>query len=463
MAGLLDLFNSDDGRLGLSLLAAAGPSATPMGFGQRLQGAMGSFDDYKKDKVRTQLADMQMQTGLLGLTKAKQEAADDEASREVMRNFYAGSGLPGLRPQGGGPTGAVNAGLPADMRISAMPATPGFQQPAAGGVTPKVDLYAQYKGLSAQFASAGLGKQAQQYAELAEKYRPKYNTTPQQMVVGGKLMNVLVGEDGSMKTLDGYEVKPDMVEQDLGGVKQWVNKNALMPGQTFAKTLTPGEVASNSLGWANNRATLRGQDLTDARARDTLQQGKTQLLNDPNQGPMLVNKATGVAVPVTSADGTRVPSDASAKQLKGSQRALDIIGEAEKLIQGATGSYVGNAVDKSAQAVGLATPGAQNIARLKALEGSLMMAQPRMEGPQSDKDVALYRQMSGQIGDPNVPPAIKSAALDTIRSLHEKYTGVQQSTAKAPTTPPMPMKGMTRGGYRFTGGNPADPSSWEKI
>jgi hypothetical protein len=60
-----------------------------------------------------------------------------------------------------------------------------------------------------------------------------------------------------------------------------------------------------------------------------------------------------------------------------------------------------------------------------------MMAQPRMEGPQSDKDVALYRQMSGQIGDPTVPGAIKQAALETIRGLHEKYAGMQPGESPA--------------------------------
>jgi hypothetical protein len=44
-----------------------------------------------------------------------------------------------------------------------------------------------------------------------------------------------------------------------------------------------------------------------------------------------------------------------------------------------------------------------------------------MEGPQSDKDVALYREMAGRIGDPTVPAAEKRAAVATIRSLQQKY------------------------------------------
>lgn len=114
-------------------------------------------------------------------------------------------------------------------------------------------FFEHYMGLAAEYRAAGLPDQYQAALEQAIKLRPKYNTTPQQMMVGGKLTNVLVSEDGSAKTMDGFEVKPDMVELDLGGKKQFVDKNTLTNGQSFAKTMTPGEAASNSLGWANNR------------------------------------------------------------------------------------------------------------------------------------------------------------------------------------------------------------------
>jgi hypothetical protein len=74
-----------------------------------------------------------------------------------------------------------------------------------------------------------------------------------------------------------------------------------------------------------------------------------------------------------------------------------------------------------AGAFGHATKGAQAAAQLKALEGAIMMAQPRMEGPQSDKDVALYRQMAGAIGDSTIPIETRRAALQTVYQLHQKY------------------------------------------
>jgi hypothetical protein len=148
---------------------------------------------------------------------------------------------------------------------------------------------------------------------------------------------------------------------------------------------------------------MRGQNITDARARDTLAAGQDATPERPQPGPVGGQQVHGRCHAGCWPGRDARAQRCAAKQLKGSQRALDIINEAEKLINGATGSYIGNAVDKGAQAFGLPRQAPKNIARLKALEGSLMMAQPRMEGPQSDKDVALYRQMSGQIGDPNVP------------------------------------------------------------
>lgn len=62
MAGILDLLSSDDPqmRMGLGLLAAAGPQATPMSFGQRLAGAVGQFQQQRvADEERKQRAAMQ--------------------------------------------------------------------------------------------------------------------------------------------------------------------------------------------------------------------------------------------------------------------------------------------------------------------------------------------------------------------------------------------------------------------
>jgi hypothetical protein len=191
--------------------------------------------------------------------------------------------------------------------------------------------------------------------------------------------------------------------------------NVNMRGQDMTDARTRFE------GSANRGVTLRGQDLTDQRAQLTAMQGRI---------PQGYRQSPGGNLQIIPGG----PADPNAKAAQSSVRVVPLLEEARKLIPGSTGSYAGAGVDFAGQVVGASTPGAQNSAKLKALEGQLMMAQPRMEGPQSDKDVALYRQMAGQIGDPTVPNKTKMAALDTIEQMHRKYSG--GSAAPAPVTGP---------------------------
>lgn len=98
-----------------------------------------------------------------------------------------------------------------------------------------------------------------------------------------------------------------------------------------------------------------------------------------------------------------------------------MLDEADKLVDQATGSAGGAALDATQAMFGGANQGSKAIARLKVLQSGLMLNAPRMEGPQSDRDVQLYREAAGQIGDPMTPREIKKAALSTVRSIQQKY------------------------------------------
>lgn len=110
----------------------------------------------------------------------------------------------------------------------------------------------------------------------------------------------------------------------------------------------------------------------------------------------------------------------------------DILDIAEPLIDEATGSGTGAGRDKLAAFFGVSTTGAQAIAQLLPLQAAIMLRQPRMEGPQSDRDVQLYREAAGQLGDPSVPNATKKAAIQTIRRLQEQYGGSKRGSAATP-------------------------------
>jgi len=123
----------------------------------------------------------------------------------------------------------------------------------------------------------------------------------------------------------------------------------------------------------------------------------------------------------------------SNKKAAASTKLLPVLESAKSIINEATGSYGGALVDLAGRVVGKSTKGAENIARLKALEGQIMLTQPKMEGPQSDADVLLYRQMAAQIGDPTIPRNQKLAALDTVIKLHKQYSGQQVEKPNKPS------------------------------
>lgn len=228
-----------------------------------------------------------------------------------------------------------------------------------------------------------------------------------------------------------------------GKTTRFVDTNPLTnPGgpAPMAMQTTPGE----DLGAMTTR---RGQDLTDARARDlnaiTRDGQQTQLVNDPNQGILLVNKGTKVVVPAVSATGQPIPSEAAAAQTKMAGQLRESIKMARDLIPQATGSGAGALVDKGANFVGVSTPGARAASQLETLAGWMASNVPRMQGPQSDNDVLLYRQMAGQVGDATLPAARRLAALDTLEQLQAKYSALNAQAQRVPTVQPMaPPQGV---------------------
>lgn len=175
---------------------------------------------------------------------------------------------------------------------------------------------------------------------------------------------------------------------------------------------------------ATEGLTRRGQDLVDGRAKENNENGKWQY--DATRG-VTVNAKTGEARPVLQ-NGQPVASKDAAKdsaKVTDAKDVLALLDQAKPLIDKATNSYAGVAIDEAARAVGMSPKGAQAAAQLRALEGALISKMPKMSGPQSDKDVLLYKQMAGQIGDPSVPAAQKKAAMSTIRKINERHAGVQ--------------------------------------
>jgi len=144
--------------------------------------------------------------------------------------------------------------------------------------------------------------------------------------------------------------------------------------------------------------------------------------------------AAGLAGKESAAD-KKVEIEKAAK-VGDAKEVLTLADQAALLVPEATGSGAGAAFDKLAGFIGQSTTGADNAAKLAALGGALISKMPKMTGPQSDKDVMLYKQMAGRIGDPEIPRSQKLAALETIREINSRHAGVPY-TPTAPAGSPV--------------------------
>lgn len=309
------------------------------------------------------------------------------------------------------------------------PPTPqGEMQPA---VAPQFSPQAYIASLQRQ----GLPQQA---IAAADKYQPdrKEVKETRTLMQNGKRVTVNIYKDGtaSVVPFDPEAEKPHFVSTgNRAGVPldPFTGKPL---GEGVPVGMNPADAAR--IGIDRQRLGLEQQRFAREGAG-----GTDKWVNDLDRG-VQINMATGETRPIT-ASGQPIGTKKDTKLVDGSQRALTVLDMAESIIQKGdpTGSLAGNLYDMAAGAFGISTAGAKSVAGLQALEGALMMAQPRMEGPQSDKDTALYKQMAGKIGDPNVPNGIKLAAVKVIREMHKKYS----ANAGAPADPQSERKVVRTG------------------
>lgn len=137
----------------------------------------------------------------------------------------------------------------------------------------------------------------------------------------------------------------------------------------------------------------------------------------------IVDPETNVVSEGKTADGKDYRTPSQRKQAAQSKQMLTVLGEAKGLLKAgkATSGGFQNAVAGAARFANVTTDGMKDAAKLKNLSGWLTSNTPRMEGPQSDRDVKLYAEMAGMIGDEERTLEERRAAFSSIVGLLRKY------------------------------------------
>jgi hypothetical protein len=399
MAGLMDFFGQSEDpnsaammQMAAALLAARDqPGATLGGaLGRGLLSGMQGYGQAKSAAEQRKRRQMEMED-------YEQARADKQAARESAKQFQELQ-RQAFTPQMTFDTSKIMGNDYGSIATSSKP----------------VSMQQGLENLRGLLAQSGNVQDAMEVEKQLRDMRPKVKDYREIRGEGGSAQIVGFDEYGQ-PVMTGQTPWKAPERLDLGGRIAMLDPATMKTIQQYQKTLTPGEQSSASLGWAN--VGLRGQELS--------RQSKRDLAEDAYRQAALQTK------PVTA--------NVAAKDAR---EALQIIDQARPLINKATGSGMGAATDAVMNFMGVSTESGQAAAQLRALEGALISKMPKMTGPQSDKDVAMYRQMAGEIGDPMKPAKNKEAALQVIEQLQRKY--LQNATqGLAPAAP--------SGGIKFLG------------
>ena len=192
-----------------ALLQAGGPSRTPISFGQALGGAL--------------------QAGQAGYQQAQQGA---------IQNLLTGQKL-------------LEAKRAMDLqRLTAQTLLGGEAAPE--GAKPEDIKFSQYMKLADIYAAAGKGEEAKRYQDMAYQIKPRAEVTGSPFEVTdatGKPLLVQQMRDGSIRTVEGFGPKRDVVLQNLGGKTVAIDKSKLVGGETYAETLKPQVVGGAETGY----------------------------------------------------------------------------------------------------------------------------------------------------------------------------------------------------------------------
>jgi hypothetical protein len=125
-------------------------------------------------------------------------------------------------------------------------------------------------------------------------------------------------------------------------------------------------------------------------------------------------------------------AEAQLEKTKSAKTVVGLLTGVEDLIDQAHGGFFGNVYGGAKAALSMSDAANSADSQLNVIAGALTSQMPKMSGPQSDKDVLLYRQMAGDIGNPNISAEAKKAAVETVRGIQNAYINGFSETGYLP-------------------------------
>lgn len=278
-----------------ALLQASGRSAVPISMGQALGSALQAGQQGYQQARASSFQDL-----LLGQKLTEAKTAQD--LQKQIAGVFAAPPPAALSPE---QQALMAPGMQAGPTVARAELAATIQPPSADEI-----LASQYRRAAQISTSAGKAEDAKRYMDIAKELNPKAEITGQPFEVTDSKGNPLLVQqykDGTVKTMQGYGPKRDVILQNQGGQTVAIDKSKLKGGETYAQTMTPGEVAANIIA-QGNLGVARG-NLTVAQGGLNLRQqefnrGGYQLKEGPDGLSYVPTAPGGPAIPVMTAAGT---------------------------------------------------------------------------------------------------------------------------------------------------------------
>ena len=401
--------------------------------------------------------------GLLGMSPEDIQRNRDDAQAQAL---YA---LAGRLFQGGNTGASIAEGLQAGQKAYRGGMNEAMQSQLQNFQLQDMIRKRKEDEMKRQLEQQALAERQQIQQQLQRAYQPEvFADTPLTNMMGQQIAGpnqpqaagmgltpqivnqLMASEQGQAKLSQLADLMPKIRKAGLGVEQkaednpflvftqdETVPKNIKTLAEQYAKSWSSGrldpDVADKRVAELASMA-QRAQEKETAQANLKAQQD--QMAEFKRQGLAQSAEARALQGEIAKANLAIAQANAEAKAeernkpVTEAKESLSLINQAEKLLDKATASLTGTGVDVLAGAVGVSTEGAKAAAQLKAIQGALVSKMPKMSGPQSDKDVLLYREMAGQVGDSTLPVNTRKAALETIREIQERYAKVPEGSSK---------------------------------